>query len=65
MKSSCQLPTVIVALRNEKGSYNSKIIGALDVVGAQKVELQSPTADIVCADGEFIRVTAITATEAV
>lgn len=43
----------------------SKIIGALDVVGAQKVELQSPTADIVCADGEFIRVTAITATEAV
>ena len=32
MKSSCQLPTVIVALRNEKGSYNSKIIGALDVV---------------------------------
>ena len=43
----------------------SKIIGALDVVGAHKVELISPTADIVCADNEFISISAITAAEAV
>ena len=43
----------------------SKIIGALDVVGAQKVELISPATDIVCTDGEFILISAITAAEAV
>ena len=43
----------------------SKIIGALDVAGAHKVELISPGADIVCADHEFIRISAITATEGV
>lgn len=34
----------------------SKIIGALDVVGAKKVVLIQPNADVVCSDGEFIRV---------
>lgn len=32
----------------------SKIIGALDVPGVEKIELQSPAADIVCTDGEYI-----------
>lgn len=41
----------------------SKIIGALDVVGAKKVRLIQPTADIVCTAGEFIRVATITARE--
>lgn len=41
----------------------SKIIGALDVPGAEKVELLSPVADIVCNDGEFIRISSITAAE--
>ena len=41
----------------------SKIIGALDVPGAQKVVLLSPAADVDCAPGEFIHVTAITAAE--
>lgn len=34
----------------------SKIIGALDVVGAKKIVLIQPSADVVCDDGEFIRV---------
>lgn len=34
----------------------SKIIGALDVVGAKKVVLIQPSVDVVCTDGEFIRV---------
>lgn len=34
----------------------SKIIGALDVVGAKKVVLIQPNADVVCSGGEFIRV---------
>ena len=42
----------------------SKIIGALDVVGAKKVTLIQPTTDIQCTEGEYIRVTSITAREA-
>ena len=41
----------------------SKIIGALDVPGAQKVVLLSPAADVSCTPGEFVHVTAITAAE--
>lgn len=41
----------------------SKIIGALDVVGAKKVRLIQPKVDIQCADGEFIRVGSITSRE--
>lgn len=41
----------------------SKIIGALDVPGVKKVRLIQPAADIECAAGEFIRVSAITARE--
>lgn len=41
----------------------SKIIGALDVVGAKKVKLIQPKADIQCADGEFIRIGSITSRE--
>ena len=37
----------------------SKIIGALDVPGAEKVVLDEPTADIECGTGEFIRITDI------
>lgn len=43
----------------------SKIIGALDVPGVKKVRLIQPAADIACTAGEFIRITAITAREAV
>lgn len=41
----------------------SKIIGALDVPGAAKVELLSPATDVVCSAGEFMRITQITAAE--
>lgn len=41
----------------------SKIIGALDVPGAKKVRLISPSQDVVCEEGEFIRVSSITARE--
>lgn len=43
----------------------SKIIGALDVPGVKKVRLIQPAADIACTAGEFIRITSITAREAV
>lgn len=43
----------------------SKIIGALDTPGVKKVRLIRPDTDISCAAGEFIRVTSITAREAV
>lgn len=42
----------------------SKIIGALDVVGAKKVKLIRPAEDVVCQSGEFIRVSEIIAREA-
>lgn len=42
----------------------SKIIGALDVVGAKKVKLIRPAEDVVCQGGEFIRVSEIIAREA-
>lgn len=41
----------------------SKIIGALDVVGAKKVILLSPKKDIECSAGEFIQVQSIEASE--
>lgn len=41
----------------------SKIIGALDVVGAKRVVLIQPAADVVCGDGEFIRVANIISRE--
>ena len=42
----------------------SKIIGALDVVGAKKVLLIQPADDIECTPGQFINVTNIIANEA-
>lgn len=35
----------------------SKIIGALDTPGVKKITLHSPAADIVCSEGEYIRIT--------
>ena len=43
----------------------SKIIGALDVVGAKKIILIQPTADIICQDNQFIKLGSITAGEAI
>lgn len=41
----------------------SKIIGALDVAGAEKVILHEPAADIECGAGEFIHINAIQSSE--
>lgn len=41
----------------------SKIIGALDVPGAARVRLVSPASDVRCGEGEFIKVSSITARE--
>nr|WP_314269812.1 baseplate J/gp47 family protein [uncultured Kingella sp.] len=41
----------------------SKIIGALDVVGAEKVVLTEPQQDIVCHEGEFISISQISGSE--
>lgn len=35
----------------------SKIIGALNTPGVKKITLHSPAADIVCSEGEYIRIT--------
>lgn len=43
----------------------SKIIGALDVAGAEKVILHEPAADIECGAGEFIHINAIQSSELV
>lgn len=43
----------------------SKIIGALDVAGAEKVILHEPSADIECDAGEFIHINAIQSSELV
>nr|WP_314059041.1 baseplate J/gp47 family protein [uncultured Neisseria sp.] len=42
----------------------SKIIGALDTDGVKKVELTEPRQDILCTDGEFIKITETILTEA-
>ena len=42
----------------------SKIIGALDTDGVKKVELIEPRQDILCTDGEFIKITETILTEA-
>ena len=41
----------------------SKIIGALDTEGIKKITLHHPTADIVCGEGEYIRITETTERE--
>lgn len=41
----------------------SKIIGALDTEGIKKITLHRPTADIVCGEGEYIRITETTERE--
>lgn len=41
----------------------SKIIGALDVVGAEKVILHEPQHDVICQSGEFIRIVSIESSE--
>lgn len=43
----------------------SKIIGALDVAGAEKVILHEPATDIECGAGEFIHINAIQSSELV
>lgn len=64
-KQRSDLDTVLADNAMLAGSLAlSKIIGALDVVGAKKVRLIQPTADIQCGEGEYIRVTAVTAREA-
>lgn len=60
------LQTVLAENSQLSGSLAlSKIIGALDAVGAKKVKLIQPKADIQCADGEFIRVGSISSREIV
>ena len=61
-----ELDAVIAANTGLAGELAlSKIIGALDTPGVKKVRLIRPDADISCTAGEFIRVTSITAREAV
>lgn len=64
-KQTADLNAVIAANAQLAGSLAlSKIIGALDTVGAKRVRLIRPTADISCADHEFIRVSQIISREA-
>lgn len=64
-KQTADLNTVLSANSGLSGSLAlSKIIGALDTVGAKKITLLQPQADIVCAPNEFIRVKKIIAREA-
>ena len=64
-KQQEDLAAVIAANSQLSGSLAlSKIIGALDTVGTKKIVLKQPSADIVCAANEFIRVSNIIATEA-
>ncbi|XXQ68947.1 baseplate assembly protein [Neisseriaceae bacterium B1] len=64
-KQQADLNAVIAANAGLSGSLAlSKIIGALDTVGAKKIKLIQPQTDIQCADNEFIRVGKIIAREA-
>ena len=64
-KQTADLNAVIAANAQLAGSLAlSKIIGALDTVGAKRVRLIRPTADISCADHEFIRISQIISREA-
>lgn len=64
-KQQTDLNAVIAANAGLSGSLAlSKIIGALDTVGAKKIKLIQPQTDIQCADNEFIRVGKIIAREA-